>query len=30
MLLTFDVRDDRIVTCFSVRNPDKLARIGKV
>ena len=26
-LLTFDVVDDRIATCFAVRNPDKLARV---
>ncbi len=28
-LLTFDVVDDRIATCFVVRNPDKLARVGE-
>ena len=27
-LLTFDVVDDRIATCFAVRNPDKLKRIN--
>ena len=26
-LLTFDVADGRIATCFAVRNPDKLARV---
>jgi RNA polymerase sigma-70 factor, ECF subfamily len=26
-VLTFDVRDGRIVTCYAIRNPDKLARI---
>jgi len=28
-LLTFDVVDDRIATCFVVRNPEKLARVGE-
>ena len=28
-LLTFDVVDGRIATCFAVRNPDKLARVGQ-
>jgi RNA polymerase sigma-70 factor (ECF subfamily) len=27
-VLTFDILDGRIATCFVVRNPDKLARIG--
>jgi RNA polymerase sigma-70 factor, ECF subfamily len=27
-LLTFDVVDDRIATCFAVRNPDKLKRVS--
>ena len=26
-LLTFDVVDGRIATCFAVRNPDKLAHV---
>ncbi len=26
-VLTFDIVDDRIATCFVIRNPDKLARI---
>ena len=26
-LLTFDVVDGRIATCFAVGNPDKLARV---
>jgi RNA polymerase sigma-70 factor (ECF subfamily) len=28
ILLTFDVVDDRIATCFAVRNPDKLKRVS--
>jgi RNA polymerase sigma-70 factor (ECF subfamily) len=27
-VLTFDIVDGRIATCFAVRNPDKLARVG--
>jgi hypothetical protein len=27
-LLTFDVVDGWIATCFAVRNPDKLARVA--
>jgi RNA polymerase sigma-70 factor (ECF subfamily) len=27
-LLTFDVVDGRIATCFAIRNPDKLARVS--
>jgi hypothetical protein len=27
-LLTFDVVDGRIATCFAVRNPDKLKRVS--
>ena len=28
-VLTLDVADGRIANCFVVRNPDKLARVGK-